>query len=144
MEPYRSTTMLSYKRHFKLSLAFSIKHKAPIVLSVSNLLGFLELLYQAQVSSRALSNYLSAIKAMLKIYHLPTNWMESALVNNFMRAVSISTPSTFKPKGLFSIQQVMQMSKVICSHPLQHHFRVAFLLSFMAFLRISNLVPPWC
>ena len=134
--------MLSYKRHFKLFLAFSVKHNASVVLSVPNLLGFLELLYQAQVSPRALSNYLAAIKAILKIYHLPTIWMDSPLISNFMRAVSISTPSVCKPKGLFSIQQVMQMSKVLSSHPLQHHFRVAFLLSFMAFLRISNLVPP--
>ena len=51
------------------------------------------------------------------------------------------TPSVRKDKGIFTMDQIRTLSKFLMDSPLQHHFRTAFLLSFMAFLRISNLAP---
>ena len=117
--------------------------RATPILSVCNILSFLELLllFTTGISTRVLINYVSAIKAVLKLYMLPHHLLDSVMIQNYIKAIMLEYQGPVKVKGLFSLQQLAQMSQVLSLFPLHHHFRAAFLLALMGFLRISNLSP---
>ena len=127
-------------RQFKLFLAFSIKNVFTVLCPI-NLLTFLELLYQSGMTPRNIMNHLTAIKSVLKMLLMPHQWIESTLISNYIKSITINTPIKVKEKGIFSMQDLANMSVLLRNVHNQHHYRVAFILSFMAFLRISNLVP---
>ena len=141
MNPFRPNTKQAYLRQFKLFLAYSIKNKVQNVLCVFNLLMFLELLYQSHMSPRNIINHVTAIKSMLKLLLLPFTWVDHTLISNYLRSITINTRVHIRHKGIFTLQQIVNISTILNSFKYQHHFRTAYLLSFMAFLRISNLVP---
>ena len=82
LAPYRSKTMSTY-RHQTICGIF-INVKANITLSVNNLLGFLEFLFECKLTPRAISNYCNAIKSYLNTFHMPTSWMENTLLTNYL------------------------------------------------------------
>ena len=139
--PYRPKTMTNYHRQFTLFVAFSIYMRSVSVLSVSNLLSFLELLTDCQISPRVVNNYVSAIRGYLQMYNVATDWMGNRLITNYLRAISIHTTVMCKPKGTFSMQDIFNISKLLEKWDFPWHYRASFLLSFYAFLRISNVVP---
>ena len=142
LNPFRPNTKTAYIRQFKLFLAYSVKNRVKIVLCVFNLLMFCGWLYQAQFTPRNICNHVTAVKSMLKLYLLPHHWIDHPLIANYMRSITINTRTPTRVKGTFTLHNILHISQVLTKCPLQHHYRTAFLLSFMAFLRISNLVPP--
>ena len=141
-QPYRPNTMSRYRRQFHLYLCFAIRSQVSCVLSVSTLIGFLELLHACKVSPRSMANYVSGIKAVISLYGLPVGWMENKLISNYMRALFIHTPHVRKQRDVLSLQDIYNVSRALEGFDNPNQYRVAFLLSFYAFLRISNLVPP--
>ena len=133
--------MKTYKKQFTLFIAFSIYNNVKTVLSVSNLLCFLELLVACNVAPRTVCNYVSAIKAYLQMYNMKVDWINNKLVGNYLRSISIHTSITPKEKGVLSMTDLLGISEALQNWENPWHFRTAFLLSFYAFLRISNLVP---
>ena len=138
--PYRPKTMSSYKRQFHTFLCYSIKNNVQTVLSMHNLLGFLEFLVACNMSPRGVSNYASAIKSYVCLYQLPAEWLGNTLISNYLRALHIQVPTTKRPKSVLSLHDVYNVSVMLekLDHPLV--FRSAILLAFYGFLRISNLV----
>ena len=78
---------------------------------------------------------------MLKLLVLPHHWIEHPLIGNYLRSITINTRMTIREKGTFTLHNMLEISQMLSRFSWEHHFRTAFLLSFMAFLRISNLVP---
>ena len=74
MSPYRPKTLATYKRQFQLYLAFAYRTGARVVLSVSTVVSFLEFLLACNISTRALSNYVSVIKAYVSLVGLEVGW----------------------------------------------------------------------
>ena len=111
MTPYRPKTMTSYRRQFHTFLCFSIKNKAPTVLSVHNLIAFLEFLVACNLSPRAISNYASAIKSYASLYQLPIDWMSNQLISNYIRALHIQVVHVKKEKLTLSLRDLLHVSQ---------------------------------
>ena len=62
LTPYRPKTMAAYRRNLKLYLAYCQRFNIPVVCDVFSVLGFCEILYQANNSPATIANYLSGIK----------------------------------------------------------------------------------
>ena len=140
MTPYRPKTMSSYRRQFHTFLCFSIKNKAPTVLSVHNLIAFLEFLVACNLSPRAIANYVSAIKSYASLYQLPVCWMSNQLIANYIRALHIQVVHVKKEKLTLSLKDLLHVSQQLEQFDNPLVYRSAFLLSYYGFLRISNLV----
>ena len=140
LNPYRPKTMQTYRRQFKLFMCYSLFNNAKTVLSVNNLLGFLELLVAWGILPRVISNYCSGI-SYLVTYQMPTEWMKFSLLANYLRAVHIQIPTVKKIKTTIT-SDFLHISQVLNSLDNPLVYRVAFVLAFYGFMRISNLVPP--
>ena len=141
LSPYRPKTCKTYRRQFQLFLAFAMRMGAKTVLSVSTLISFLEFLISCNTSTRVINNYVSGIKGYLNMYGLPTAWMAHQLFTNYMRAVQIQIPHVKKVKSVITLYDMYSISKLLQQFDHSLQYRVAFMLSFYAFLRISNIVP---
>ena len=140
LHPYRPNTMKAYRRQFHLFMFYSIKNRARVVLSVENLLSFLEFLVACNLSPRAVSNYASSIKSYASVYQLPVDWMKNTLVTNYLRALHIQVVSVKKEKSTLSLQDMYNVSVALDKFDNPMVYRAAILLSFYRFSRISNLV----
>ena len=140
--PYRPNTYRNYRRQFKLFVCYSLRVHPRVVLSVENVLGFLEFLLSCGITPRVISNYCSAIKSYLSIYQVPVHWLNSSLLNNYLRALHIQVPTVRKSKSTLSLRDFLGISKALLNFDNHQVYRVAFMLSFYGFLRISNLVSP--
>ena len=140
--PYRPKTMASYRRQFHTFLCYSIRNGVRTVLSVSNLLGFLEFLLACNLSPRAISNYVSAIKSYITLYQLPTDWLSNTMIANYLRAIHIQIPHVNKPRSVLTLKDMQSISILLQKFDNPLVYRSAFLLSYLfyGFLRISNLV----
>ena len=112
------------------------------MLSVTNLLGFLEFLLTCGLSPRVISNYSSAIQSYLSVYQVPVAWMQSSLVSNYLRALHIQVPTTKKLKSTLQLADFLHISQTLNCFDNHQVYRVAFMMAFYGFLRISNLVAP--
>ena len=112
------------------------------MLSLSNILGFCEFLLACGLSPRAIDNYVSAVKSYLSTFQLPVHWMQSTVLSNYLRALNIQIPTVKKVKYTLSLSDFSHISQLLGTLDNPHVYRVAFMLSFFFFLRISNLVPP--
>ena len=139
---YRPSTASAHSRHFRTFLAFMIFMQLPITISVHNILIFLEYLYNNALSPKVIKNYLSSISAVTSFYHLDTRPLSHPSISRFLRSISINSPFSPTPRGIFTIEMMYQISVAcdILSDPLL--FRAIFLTSYFAFLRMSNIAPP--
>ena len=128
--PYRPKTMASYKCQFHTFLCYSIRNGVRIVLSVSNLLGFLEFLLACNLSPRVISNYVSAIKSYVTLYQLPTEWLSNAMIANYLRAIHIQITHIKKPKSVLTLKDMCNISVLLQKFDNPLVYRSAFLLSF--------------
>ena len=109
------------------------------MLSVENLIAFLEFLVGCNLSPRAISNYVSAIKSYASLYQLPVQWMSNQLIQNYIRALHIQVVHVKKQKLTISLKDLLHISQQLQQFDNPLVYRAAFLLSFYGFLRISNL-----
>ena len=70
---------------------------------------------------------------------MPTEWLESTLLSNFMCSINISAPTVVREKGVFSWSHIKQICQLLRCSENEFHYKTAYLLAFMAFLRISDL-----
>ena len=140
--PFRPKTVKNYSRQFKLYLSYAIYVGATHVLSVTTLLGFLELLHKCHVTPKTVANYISGIKGYLTVHGLPFRWMEHIVVANYMRSLYITVPSVRRVKYVLTLQDIHNISKMLdrFDNPLQ--YRAAFLLSYYAFCAFQIWFQP--
>ena len=140
-QAYRQSTSSAHRTHLRTFLSFLYFLKLPFTFTLSNVLAFLEYLYQNHISPKVIKNYLSSITTMAKFYQLDHQDIFHPSVARYIRSISIN--SRFQPtlRGLFDVKTLYSIS-VSCDQlsdpPL---IRAIFLLSFYAFLRMSNVAP---
>ena len=138
-QAYRPSTSSTHLLHFRTFLAYLLFMDLPIVISVHNILTFVEYLYQNHISPKVISTYLSSIQAKARLY----NWDFSAIahpsISRYIRSIPIN--SSFNPttRGIFDLQTLYNIlvSCEILSDPVL--YRANFLTAFFGFLHMSNL-----
>ena len=113
----------------------------PVDPSVQSLLAFLEYLYSNNLSHRVILNYLSSLKIFAKQYHWDQSIFDHHLLHSYLRSISINSSFHPTPRGIFDIRTLALISStchILDDPPL---YRAAFLVSFFAFLRMSNVAP---
>ena len=131
-------TLRNYQRQFKLFLCFSIRMCTGIVLSLTNLISFLEFLLACHVSPSSISNYVSAIKGYLSVYNMPTEFMGNSVIINYIKALYIQIPHVRKPRSVLLLKDLLQVSTLLDRFDYPLVYMSASLLSFYGFLRIST------
>ena len=102
----------------------------------------LEFLAANGLSFRVINNYMSALKFYFQSYSWSVEVLESHLVRRMMKGIRTSVQKNPTPKGLFSIHQIREISRLCGEFDNPMTYRVAFLLGFYGFLHISNVTPP--
>ena len=102
---------------------------------------FIEFLAYNGLKHVSILNYISAIKSQLKWLEIPSTVFDHIKVKLMLKAVAVSIRNP-KFKGIFDTSTVFQiiLSCFALPHPLV--FKSLYLLAFLGFLRISNLLPP--
>ena len=109
--------------------------------NVNCVLLFLEFLAINGLSFRVINNYMSALKFYFESYSWSLGVLESHLVRRMMRDIRTSVQKNPTPRGLFSLHQIRKISRLCGEFDNPMTYRVAFLLGFYGFLRISNVAP---
>ena len=140
-QAYRPSTSSAHRTHLRTFLSFLYFSNLPSTFTLSNVLAFLEYLYQNHISPKVIKNYLSSITTMAKFYHLHHQDIFHPAVARYIRSISINSRFQPTPRGVFYVKTLYAIS-VSCDQlsdpPL---FRAIFLSSFYAFLRMSNVAP---
>ena len=76
-------------------------------------------------------------------YGWSTQAFESPLVKRTLKGVNYTVHTTPSPKGLFSLQQIKEISRLCDIYESSLTYRAAFLLGFYGLLHISNIAPPF-
>ena len=113
----------------------------PITVSGYNLLVFLEYLYNNSLSPKDIRNYLSSIKSTACRYKMNSEAADSHVIKIFLRSISINSKFSPTPRGVFDIRTMYNISIACDSLHDPILYRAIFLVSFFAFLRISNVAP---
>ena len=105
------------------------------------LIAYLQFLTSNGSSTPTLANHLSAIKANLAIYGLPTLLFQDPRIKYFQKAMILHRP--FKPslKSVIDIDTLHLIVRLCDSTYMGQVFKAAYTLAFFSFLRLSNLVP---
>ena len=136
-------TRKQYERQFRLYLAFVISRGLTVLDEVTTVLLFLEFLATNGLSSRVIVNYVSALKFAFDSYGWSTMVFESPVIRWMLRGIKFSISKQPSPKGVFSFHQICHISYLCDSFDNPFTYRLAFLLGFYGFLRISNVAPPF-
>ena len=138
---FRPHTRAQYIKQFKLFVAFMLQYKCKKWDSVSSVLCFLEFLAANALTFRVINNYMSALKHHFARYSWGIDVFESPLVRKFLRGLQYTVPPNPQPKGLFSLNQIHEISQLCESFESSLTYRAAYLLAFYGLFRISNLAP---
>ena len=137
----RPHTRAQYNRQFKLFLSFVLFHKCTQLDAQSTVLCFLQFLAGNNLSFRIISNYISAMKHFFMRYKWNERVFEDVLVKRLLRGIQYSSVQKPRPKGLFSLRNIKEISQLCHSYESTLTYRAAFLLAFYGLFRISNLAP---
>ena len=138
----RPHTLYQYKKQFNLFLAFVISHDICTLDCVSTIIVFLEFLTANALSFRVVMNYVSALKYMFAKYAWSIEVFEQPIVKRMLKGINYTVRSQPSPKGLFTLMQIREISRLCDVFESSLMYRAAFLLVFFGLLRISNIAPP--
>ena len=101
-QAYRPPTTASHSLHFRTFLAFLVFMNLPVVVSVHNVLIFLEYLYTNSLPPKVIKNYLSSMASMTKQLNLDTSNAYHHMVQRCLRSISINSKFAPTPRGLLT------------------------------------------
>ena len=110
-------------------------------LSPTILIAYLQFLTTNGSSPPTLANHLSAIKANLALYGLPTQLFQDPRIKYFQKAVTLHRPFTPFLKSIIDIDTLQLIIRMCDSTYMGQVFKAIYTLAFFSFLRLSNLVP---
>ena len=87
-------------------------------------------------------NYVSALKYMFAKCAWSIDVFEKPMVKRMLRGINYTVRSQPSPKGLFTLMQIREISRLCDVFESSLTYRAAFLLAFFDLLRISNIAPP--
>ena len=141
-QAFRPATMASYRRKFRLFLAYccfihvQLSHLSPVIL-----LSFLEFLIHNGMSTSAISNHLSAVKTSLSMYGISVLSFSDPRIKYFQKSLTLNRQFSAKIKKIIDIETLNKIVLVCETMWMGQIFKALYLVAFFSFLRISNLVP---
>ena len=139
---FRPATQASYRRKFRLFLAFCCFTKIELSsLTPVVVLSFLEFLYENKVSPSAIANHISAIKASLALHGLSTHSFQDQRVAYFQRSLALNQKFASTIKKVIDIELLHKIVQICDSMWMGQVYKAVYLTAFFSFLRVSNLVP---
>ena len=137
-----TSTQRAYLTMFHLYLAFlAFIGFLPAKVNVDVILAFLECLNFNSISVAQMSNHLAAIKSFSVKLNLPVNIFEHSKISMYLKAIQKTTPVKIKLNNIVDIPFLTALVKKCDSTYMGQIFKVAYLISFFGFLRLSNLAP---
>ena len=136
---YRPSTKSAHNTHLRTYLLFTIFMSLPHPPSVHTLLAFMEFLHVNSLSYKVILTYLSSIKQASRGFHWSLSPFSHHLVLSYLRSISINLQFAPTPRGIFDLSTMSAISQAcnILDDPIL--FRAAFLTTFFAFFRMSNM-----
>ena len=140
---YRPKTVRAHNSHFKLFPQFlqfigiDIKE-----LSHVSVLAFLEFLQVNGLSHASIEAYMSSLRSQFRVLYLSIAPFSHHTVTLTLRSLALNVPMARKAKDIFDLPTLHAIIDICDRLPLGYIYKPLFLLSFFAFLRLSNLVPP--
>ena len=135
--------MSQYRRQYKLSLAFVISHHIHELDCISTIMVFLEFLAANAMSFRVVMNYVSALKYMFARYSWSVAVFDDPMVKRTLKGINYTVQIQPSPKGMFTLIQIREISRLCEVFESSLTYRSAFLLAFFGLLLISNIAPPY-
>jgi integrase len=106
-----------------------------------NILAFIEFLIESQLSVPTVKNYISSLKSRFKALGVRVAAFESPRVALVLTALEKNKKYVPKPKPVITPAQFHNLFLTAEVLGLKRFFRIAILLAYMGFMRISNLAP---
>ena len=139
---FRPSTQSQYNSMFRLFLAFLIFMNIHISkVSSLTIIAYLQFLDSNHISSNAMANHLSAIKAKMSIFGLSTSCFKDPRINYFQKSVTLHRPFKASLKTVIDIDTLHLIVRACDFTYMGQIFKAIYTLAFFSFLRLSNLVP---
>ena len=136
------STRRTYKAMFRVFLAFCVFYHIQVnQVTADTILAYLQFLADNNVSSSALSNHLSALKTQFTLYALNVAPFQDSRLTYFTKARARLAPMRLAFKSIIDTPTLHSIIRQCDRIHMGYIFKAAILLSYFAFLRISNLVP---
>jgi integrase len=110
--------------------------------SIPTILSFIEFLADNHYAAPTIHTYISSIKSKFNSVGLSVSGFFSPQVSLALISLSKNWVPNVSLKPVFSPSQFLKLILQSSSLPLHVFYKVSFIFSFMALLRISNLAPP--
>ena len=136
----RPRTAKAYVEKFKLFITFTTYCRI-LMDQVDSILAFLELLAQNGSRSHTLASYVSVMKHFFKLYDLDTSCTMHRKMHLFVKSVSMNSKYFPRFKANFTIETLTRLAQACDQIRYGTVYKVAFLLAYFAFLRLSNIAP---
>ena len=107
-----------------------------------SVLAFIEFLQANGLSHTSIEAYISSLRSQFRILGLSIAPLSHHTITLALRSLALNVPVQRKTKGIFDIPILHAIIHICDTLPLGFIYKPLFLLSFFAFLRLSNLVPP--
>ena len=139
---FRPSTESQYNGMFRLFLAFLIFMNIQVSkVSSLTIIAYLQFLDSNHISSNAMANHLSAIKAKMSIFGLSTSCFQDQRINYFQKSVTLHRPFKASLKNLIDIDTLHLIVRACDFTYMGQIFKAIYTLAFFSFVRLSNLVP---
>ena len=138
---FATSTARSYNT-IRLCLAFLTFHQQlHSQVNVFLLLAFFEFLHLNDFKYSNILNHFSAIKSKLSLFGQDVSCFQDHRISTYLKAIQKQSPLSVTIKPIFDIP-ILQKICIACDSTFQGQvFKVAYLLGFFGFLRLSNLCP---
>ena len=113
----------------------------PCQVNVDIILTFLEYLVDNSLSVANICNYLTGLRTMFIIHDLPTYPFRDEKIQMFVKSVRINRPLMVKPNSIFTEQMLLDIVAATETLEFSEIFLSVYLLAFLSFFRLSNMVP---
>ena len=139
---FRPGTQRSYESMFRLFIAFTVFMQVSLMdLCFRIVIAYLQFLTTNGSSAPTLVNHLSAIKANLAIYGLPTQIFHDPRIKYFQKSITLHRPFKAALKSIINIDTLQLIVRLCDSTYMGHVFKAVYTVAFFSLLRLSNLVP---
>ena len=139
---YKPKTWDAYKAMFMIFIAFcEFTTTSFLGPKECTIIAFIEFLCFNDLRFNSIQNYLAAIKSQMKWLKLPVHVFEYAKVKLMLKAVEHTNTKPPIFKGVFDLQNLVNIIWLCQLLPLTTMYQALYLLAFLGFFRMSNLVP---
>ena len=139
----RPHTKAQYIRQFRLFLAYAVSRGLFKFDHLTTVLLFTEFLVANAISHKVILNYISALKFMFARYKWDLSTFQTSIFTQLLRGIKLSLPNHPAPKGTLDLSELRHIAYLCGYFDNSQVYKSAFLLAFYAFLRISNVAPPF-